>query len=132
MRMAKPTPPSSYARLVQTLREEKGLTTRQVASKGGLSASYITMVENGDRGASRPKRESVLRMGKGLDASPSEQSALLRAAGFFDIEGISPEQLAQMTHQPIAEAGIVSDPTLRDDHRRLLLSILRSLRSRPH
>lgn len=124
-------PPSRYARLVRDMRKTKKLSQRQVASDAGLSPGYVAMVETGTR-STRPKRESVLRMGRGLQATPSEQSALLRAAGFIEIEGISPAELAAITHTGIAEAGITSDPTLRDDHRKLLLAILKGLRVRAH
>jgi len=84
------------------------------------------MVETGARGE-RPSRDSVLRVAKGLDATDDELEALLRSAGYPPLDRALLDGMALTV-----EEAIKADPKLREDHRRLLLAMYRTLRDTPH
>jgi len=85
------------ATLLQQHRERLGLTKTQVARRAGISLSFITYLERGQR---RPSQAMLARLMQALDLTPSERKALLRAAGYQ--QGLVPrlndiaEQLAEL------------------------------------
>ena len=126
-----PEPPeepqrSPFAELVREIRRSKGVSQIEVARRGGLGRGYLGMVETGARGE-RPSRDSVLRVAKGLDATDDELEALLRSAGYPPLDRALLDGMALTV-----EEAIKADPKLREDHRRLLLAMYRTLRDTPH
>jgi UTP-glucose-1-phosphate uridylyltransferase/transcriptional regulator with XRE-family HTH domain len=88
------------ARLLQGYRERLELTKAQLAQRAGVSPSFITYLERGQR---RPSYAMLLRLMQALDLTASEKRALLQAAGYQPPEeGLSPrlstitEQLAEL------------------------------------
>ncbi len=85
------------ARLLQSYRERLELTKAQLAQRVGVSPSFITYLERGQR---RPSQAMLARLMQALDLTPSERKALLRAAGYQ--QGLMPrlndiaEQLAEL------------------------------------
>jgi UTP-glucose-1-phosphate uridylyltransferase/transcriptional regulator with XRE-family HTH domain len=89
-----------FARLLQGYRERLELTKAQLAQRAGVSPSFITYLERGQR---RPSHAMLLRLMQALDLTASEKRALLQAAGHQPPEeGLSPrlstitEQLAEL------------------------------------
>jgi UTP-glucose-1-phosphate uridylyltransferase/transcriptional regulator with XRE-family HTH domain len=89
-----------FARLLQGYRERLELTKAQLAQRAGVSPSFITYLERGQR---RPSYAMLLRLMQALDLTASEKRALLQAAGYQPPEeGLSPrlstitEQLAEL------------------------------------
>ncbi|MCL6642742.1 MAG: helix-turn-helix domain-containing protein [Candidatus Bipolaricaulota bacterium] len=87
------------ARLVQGYRERLELTKAQLAQRAGVSPSFITYIERGQR---RPSQAMLTRLMQALDLTASEKRALLQAAGHQPTAGLSPrlgditEQLAEL------------------------------------
>ncbi len=67
------------ATLLQQHRERLGLTKTQLARRAGISLSFITYLERGQR---RPSQAMLARLMQALDLTSSEKEALLRAAGY--------------------------------------------------
>jgi transcriptional regulator with XRE-family HTH domain len=70
---------STFGILLKTYRERAGLSQADLAVKAGLSASTISRIEGGSRGALR-KRKQILALAKGLGLQQAEVDALLSAA----------------------------------------------------
>jgi transcriptional regulator with XRE-family HTH domain len=67
-----------YGKL-KDLRKEKGYTIREVADRSGVSAAYISQLENGHRGI--PSPEVLMKLSEGLNTS---YSSLMQAAGYLE------------------------------------------------
>lgn len=72
----------TFGQWVRLKREEKGLTQMDVARRAGVSMSYISTIERGERhritGApSAPSRDIIINIAKALGADEAE--ALMRA-----------------------------------------------------
>lgn len=66
---------------LKDLRLRKGFSIREVADRSGVSAAYISQIENGQRGT--PSPEILLKLSEGLESSYSE---LMKMAGYLDHE----------------------------------------------
>jgi len=64
---------------LRDLRKLKGFTIRELADRSGVSAAYISQLENGNRGV--PSPEVLMKLSEGLNTSYSE---LMQAAGYLD------------------------------------------------
>ncbi|MEM4414273.1 MAG: helix-turn-helix domain-containing protein [Candidatus Caldarchaeum sp.] len=101
--------PQKLASLFQRYRERLNLTKAQLAQRAGVSASFVTYVEKGQR---RPSLEMLTRLMQALDLTASEKRELLRAAGYQPTEELMPrlndiaEQLADL---PLAEREELSE-----------------------
>ncbi|WJH34497.1 helix-turn-helix domain-containing protein [Paenibacillus sp. CC-CFT747] len=74
---------------LRDLRKEKGFTIREVATRSGVSAAYISQLENGNRGV--PSPEVLMKLSEGLNASYSE---LMQHAGYLEPEKAGEEKPA--------------------------------------
>ncbi len=87
------------AYLLQQHRERLDLTKAQLAQRAGVSASFVTYIEQGRR---RPSLALLTRLMQALDLTASEKKELLRAGGYQPIEELTPrfqaltEQLADL------------------------------------
>lgn len=117
---------SEFGEVLKAIRKSKGISQIEVAKRGGLGRGYLGMIETGERG-SRPSRDSVLRVSQGLGATDAERDALLRAAGYPPLDPTVLEN-ARIS----VEEAILGDPSLRDDHRKILLDMYRTLKDTPH
>ena len=65
--------------IVRSLREERGLTQRELADKAGLRQSYLSRLESGTR-SSRPDTLALARIAQALDVTMEE---ILSKAGLW-------------------------------------------------
>lgn len=107
-------PLSAFAQMVKRIRVSRGYSQAAVTARAGLSAGYIGMIENGQRGR-RPSHDTVLRLAVGLRATDDEREELLRAAGY---------QRSDETGAPLSyEEAVNLDPRLRADQKRVLVDL---------
>ncbi|MBP1965265.1 helix-turn-helix domain-containing protein [Paenibacillus aceris] len=64
---------------LRDLRKLKGFTLRELADRSGVSAAYISQLENGNRGI--PSPEVLMKLSEGLNTSYSE---LMDLAGYLE------------------------------------------------
>jgi transcriptional regulator with XRE-family HTH domain len=64
---------------LRDFRKEKGFTIREVAVRSGVSPSYISQLENGQRGI--PSPEVLLKLSEGLHVSYAK---LMEEAGYLE------------------------------------------------
>ncbi|GIP33944.1 helix-turn-helix domain-containing protein [Paenibacillus sp. J2TS4] len=69
-----------YDKLRQ-MRKKQGFTIREVANRSGVSPSYISQIENGQRGI--PSPEVLLKLSNGLNTS---YAVLMQEAGYLQPE----------------------------------------------
>jgi XRE family transcriptional regulator, master regulator for biofilm formation len=62
--------PKRLSRMIQTLREAKGLTQRDLASKAKITAGYVALLELGVK--KNPSLEVLQRIAKALGVSVAE------------------------------------------------------------
>jgi transcriptional regulator with XRE-family HTH domain len=72
------------------LRKRKGFTIREVADRSGVSAAYISQLENGNRGI--PSPEILMKLSEGLNSSYAE---LMSIAGYLETDPPKPVQPKQ-------------------------------------
>ena len=65
---------------IKRMREEKGISLKQLGDKAGFSKSYISMIENGKL-KSFPKPETLEKLAKGLNV---DYHMLMLMAGYID------------------------------------------------
>jgi UTP-glucose-1-phosphate uridylyltransferase/DNA-binding XRE family transcriptional regulator len=92
--------------LLHKHRERLEVTKAQLARRAGVSASFLTYIERGQR---RPSPAMLARLMQALDLTASERRELLRAAGYPPTEELTP-RLHDITEQ-LAEL----PPTERDE-----------------
>jgi len=68
-----------FARLLERLREERGLTKADLAKRSGFDPSSITRFEQGARD---PERETVLTLADAMVLPLADRDRLLAAAGY--------------------------------------------------
>ncbi|SEB75467.1 helix-turn-helix transcriptional regulator [Paenibacillus sp. GP183] len=71
---------------LRDLRKLKGFTIRELADRSGVSAAYISQLENGNRGI--PSPEVLMKFSEGLNVSYSE---LMEIAGYLESQGVQCE-----------------------------------------
>ncbi|MGW5229162.1 MmyB family transcriptional regulator [Nocardia niigatensis] len=85
--LALPVPPT-FGSVLRRLRDERGASRERLAFNAGVSASYVTHLEKGER--DRPAREVVSALTRYLDRlsplAPEEQRQLLDLAGLEPLE----------------------------------------------
>jgi transcriptional regulator with XRE-family HTH domain len=64
---------------LRDLRKLKGFTIRELADRSGVSAAYISQLENGNRGI--PSPDVLMKFSEGLNISYSE---LMEIAGYLE------------------------------------------------
>jgi transcriptional regulator with XRE-family HTH domain len=64
---------------LRDLRKLKGFTIRELADRSGVSAAYISQLENGNRGI--PSPDVLMKFSEGLNISYSE---LMQIAGYLE------------------------------------------------
>lgn len=92
-----------FGERLRQLREEKGLSMRQLAKRSGVDVGVISRVERGQY--KPPKITTIERLGRALDLSEAEEEELLQLSGRV---GLSPteteEQVArEETEQEVRE-----------------------------
>lgn len=64
---------------LRDMRKLKGFTIRELADRSGVSAAYISQLENGNRGI--PSPEVLMKLSEGLNISYSD---LMEIAGYLE------------------------------------------------
>jgi len=64
---------------LRNIRKGQGYTIREVADRSGVSAAYISQLENGHRGV--PSPEVLMKLSEGLNAS---YATLMQLAGYLE------------------------------------------------
>lgn len=75
----------SFYDQLKDLRKSKGFSIREVASRSGVSAAYISQLENGNRGL--PSPEILQKLSDGLNTS---YSSLMEMAGYLQTGADTP------------------------------------------
>src|SRR5690348_13126172 len=68
---------------LKDLRKTSEYTIREVADRSGVSAAYISQLENGNRGI--PSPEILMKLSEGLNVSYKE---LMNIAGYLELKDI--------------------------------------------
>lgn len=71
---------------LRDMRKLKGFTIRELADRSGVSAAYISQLENGNRGV--PSPEVLMKLSEGLNVS---YPTLMELAGYLQSEQTSKE-----------------------------------------
>ncbi|MNI52475.1 HTH-type transcriptional repressor RghR [compost metagenome] len=64
---------------LRDMRKQKGFTIRELATRSGVSAAYISQLENGNRGI--PSPDVLMKLSEGLNSSYSD---LMKVAGYLE------------------------------------------------
>ena len=64
---------------LRDMRKLKGFTIRELADRSGVSAAYISQLENGNRGI--PSPEVLMKLSEGLNTS---YASLMQVAGYLE------------------------------------------------
>ncbi|TVY08285.1 helix-turn-helix domain-containing protein [Paenibacillus cremeus] len=74
---------------LKDMRKLKGFTIRELADRSGVSAAYISQLENGNRGV--PSPEVLMKLSEGLNTPYTE---LMQIAGYLEMNAPSREEAA--------------------------------------
>jgi transcriptional regulator with XRE-family HTH domain len=98
-----PRPTISVARLLQELRESRGLSKADLAKGAGVDPSSITRFEQGTRA---PERETILQMARAMMLPMVDRDRLLAAGGYRSEVWDDPllVELAQLLVEPSVPA----------------------------
>jgi len=77
---------------LKDLRKLRGFTIRDLAARSGVSAAYISQLENGNRGV--PSPEVLMKLSEGLNVSYAE---LMEIAGYLE----APAKGTETTVHPV-------------------------------
>jgi transcriptional regulator with XRE-family HTH domain len=80
---------------IRALRQTRGLSQFELASRAGFSVRHISFIETG---RAQPSREAVLVLAETLDLPLRERNRLLEAAGFAHIFRETPLSADEMAH----------------------------------
>ena len=120
-------PSEELGRALVRLREERGLTQKQVADLAEISNSTLSRLESGDRGVSREVLDRICGV---LELDRQEELGLLTAAGFLNQDAAQiladdeVAQIARLLHAPTVSA---HDAVLIRQYIRLALAHARAL-----
>jgi transcriptional regulator with XRE-family HTH domain len=90
---------STLGGYLRQFRKQKGLSLQELAERSGISLSYLSRIERGERGR-LPSLETLLQIGKGLGLTPEEFFQILTASV---IEcSIPPLKDIQISGNPVA------------------------------
>ncbi|WP_157387310.1 helix-turn-helix domain-containing protein [Nocardia terrae] len=108
-----PQPPS-FGSVLRRLREERGVSRERLAFNAGVSASYVTSLEKGDR--AHPTREIIEALARCLERlselAPGERRLLFDLAGLPDTELPDMEDLRADLGRDIPRALELYEPHL--------------------
>ena len=120
-------PNEELGRLLVRLRDERGLSQKEVAHLAEISNSTLSRLESGDRGVSREVLDRICAV---LELDRHEELDLLTAAGFLNQDAAQlladndVSRLARLLHAPEVEPG---DALLLRQYIRLALAHAKAL-----
>lgn len=94
------------------IRKQRGFTIREVAGRSGVSAAYISQLENGQRGT--PSPDILQKLSEGLESSYAQ---LMQIAGYLDAEPMIQEgnrkplnlRIILREHQVVLDGKLLTD-----------------------
>jgi transcriptional regulator with XRE-family HTH domain len=95
--------PSPFPPLLVRFRTTAGLSQKDLGLAVGVSPSYITHLERGDRNP--PSREIVGTIGKALALAPGDADRLMIAAGYAPEWLVQLAGVARVTPRELRDAG---------------------------
>jgi transcriptional regulator with XRE-family HTH domain len=113
--------------LLVRLRDERGLSQKEVAQLAEISNSTLSRLESGDRGASREVLDRICTV---LELDRHEELDLLTAAGFLNQDAaqlLADDDLAQLARLLHSEAIEPDDALLLRQYIRLALAHAKAL-----
>ncbi|MHB1004245.1 MAG: helix-turn-helix domain-containing protein [Chloroflexota bacterium] len=72
---------ATFAELLRTLREEAGISQRELSRRSDINPAIVSRFEAGLRGPSGP--EQVLALARALSLDPDQADLLMSASGFW-------------------------------------------------
>ncbi len=120
-------PTDDLGRLLVRLRDERGLSQKEVAQLAEISNSTLSRLESGDRGASREVLDRICTV---LELDRHEELDLLTAAGFLNQDAaqlLADDDLAQLARLLHSEAIEPDDALLLRQYIRLALAHAKAL-----
>jgi transcriptional regulator with XRE-family HTH domain len=111
-------PSEELGQLLTRIRDERGLTQKQVADLAEISNSTLSRLESGDRGVSREVLDRICAV---LELDRHEELDLLTAAGFLNQDAaqiLADDEIAQI-------ARLLHAPTVSPDDAMLLRQYVR-------
>lgn len=106
-----------FGHLVKEWRDRRAISQQALAERVGVSPSYVTLIENGQRGKN-PSRELSIAFAQALAAPVVD---FLQAAG-----RLTDDDLVALQDRPSFEEVVRADPRLRADQCRILIDLYRS------
>jgi transcriptional regulator with XRE-family HTH domain len=99
---------TGFPKLLERLREERGLSKADLAKRASYDPSTITRFEQGSRG---PDRDAVLQLAEAMTLPLIDRDRLLAAAGFRSVLWDDPQliELAEMLADPHVPASTRKD-----------------------
>jgi transcriptional regulator with XRE-family HTH domain len=113
---------SDFGKLLAEARKAQGISQIELASRANLSGGYISQLESGSRGGRIPR----FTIDKLAEALNTDKVPLLHAAG-YRVQGIDYGSDERMD----LEEFIGSEPTLSEQEREALLTLIAVFRSHP-
>jgi UTP-glucose-1-phosphate uridylyltransferase/transcriptional regulator with XRE-family HTH domain len=107
--------PKKLGHLLQEHRKRLGLTKAQLAQRAGISASFLTYLEQERR---RPSPPMLARLMQVLDLKAGEEKELLNAAGYQTIEELMPR--LRIITESLAELPAEERDELMEEFSRLI------------
>ena len=120
-------PSEELGRVLVRLREERGLSQKQVADLAEISNSTLSRLESGDRGVSREVLDRICAV---LELDRHAELDLLTAAGFLNQDAaqiLGDDEVAQMARLLHAPTVSPEDATLLRQYVRLALAHAKAL-----
>jgi HTH-type transcriptional regulator, competence development regulator len=120
-------PTEDLGRLLVRLRDERGLSQKEVAQLAEISNSTLSRLESGDRGVSREVLDRICNV---LELDRHEELELLTAAGFLNQDAaqlLADDDLAQLARLLHSEAIESDDALLIRQYIRLALAHAKAL-----
>lgn len=105
---------SEFPDMLQSLRDNRGLSKAELAKRTGYDPSTITRFEQGSRA---PDRETVLQLADSMVLPLIDRDRLLAAAGFRSVIWDDP--------MLIELADVLNDPVMPDDAKAELRTVIR-------
>ncbi len=122
-----PGPNEDLGRLLVRLRDERGLSQKQVAHLAEISNSTLSRLESGDRGVSREVLDRICAV---LQLDRHEELDLLTAAGFLNQDAaqiLADDEIAQIARLLHASTVLPEDAKLLRQYVRLALAHAKAL-----
>lgn len=113
------TEPESFGKMIQRLREARGMSQERLEALAGYvpGNGMVSQIEGGTRGARLP-RDRLVAFAQALGVPVTD---MLRAAG-----KLTAKEASEIAKRPAFADFVNSDPNLRVDQKRMLVALYRT------